>query len=121
MAETFRYKDSKWSEDRDAEFEAAQRRHDLYGWPAKHPSVCVDCGHPLSAHKEPGDCERFSAGGYAKDLGWDAGQREYVKDNPYDHDNPDEAALWDEYEEGYQEGLATFEEAVMDEACAKEK
>lgn len=108
MTETFRYHDSKWSEDRDAEFQAAQRRHELWGWPAKHPGCCPECGRPYSVHKEPGDCVRFSKEKYAETLGWDAGQRGYTKANPYCCDDPD--GPWEIYEDGYQEGAAFREE-----------
>lgn len=110
MTEAFRYKDSKWAEDRDAEFEAARQQHELYGWPAKHPGACVDCGRPLSAHKELGDCARFSEEKYADTLGWDAGQRGHVKANPYCHDDPGEVSLWKIYEDGHREGAVFKEE-----------
>lgn len=101
-------RDSQWYQAREAELEATQRwRNTAEWWCAKHPGACPECGHRLSAHKELGDCERFSAEGYARDLAWDAGQRGYTNANPCHHDDhdPDEAALWKIYEDSYQKGV----------------
>lgn len=60
MAESPRYKDSKWYEDRDAELEARQRvRTQAEWWCAKHPGCCPMCGRPGSVHEELGGCPYF--------------------------------------------------------------
>lgn len=111
MAETFRYHDSKWSEARDAEFEAARRRHDLYGWPAKHPRCCPECGRPYTAHDELGRCpadEENPSHKEAYGQGWNAGHHKLNRDNPY----PSNTDEWAHYEEGYQEGAAELARCV---------
>lgn len=60
MAGSPRYKDSKYYEDRDAMFEAQERRIRYQGqWCAKHPGCCPMCGRPESVHEELGGCPYF--------------------------------------------------------------
>lgn len=54
-------RDSKWYEDREAEWEARQRvRAQAEWWCAKHPGCCPYCGRPESVHERLGGCPYFS-------------------------------------------------------------